>query len=129
MADLEKIDSASVVRVSWSLLGEWWCVDIAAPPDEIAETIAASTEFPADLVADRLFGGFRCAEDDDRRHIHYAAGHFCYSNPECNTLLKPHERHGVWDELIELNKGKNGRFVGGGPFADDAPEQQSEEPQ
>jgi len=122
---------SKIQRIQWSLLSEWWCAPVDADPVEIAQLIIKETQPPTlgliDLVTDRLYGGFGCALSPNCRHIMFNTGAYTYLKPERNTALAPEERAETWRTIIEASKGK-GRFIGGGPFCDDAPTQE-EHPQ
>lgn len=118
----------NVFRVSWGLLGEWWCCEEALSTDDVARVVLKEHDcagWPAPaaaLIRDRLRGGFGCAEEEGRRHIYFGTGHYTYMNPEANTPLSAEEREGQWAELIADNAGERaGAYVGGGPCCEDAP--------
>jgi hypothetical protein len=110
-----------IVRTSCGLLSEWWCVPVGAEPDEVIDAILKEVILPINgdrsLVVDRLFGGFRC-ENEERRHACLLTGSYCYADDVTNTPLSAAERQERWGKLLEKSTGENG-FVGGGPFCED----------
>lgn len=112
-----------VQRISWGLLGEWWCVPLGTSRDEVIRSILMSTELPVDgdydLVEDRLCGGFSC-EDAACRHVHLNTGAYSYTSTTGNSPREPGDREEDWKTLIEQNE-KGSPFIGGGLFCEDAP--------
>lgn len=107
------------------LLGGWLC---ASPEATDADLITSARKLndldvPDALVLDRLFGGFRCGDYPERRHIYYAIGWYTFLNPSANEPMTPADRAAVWAELMEDegNRTGPGRFIGGGPCCADAP--------
>jgi len=107
------------VRTQWGLLGEWWCAPDSMEARAIAATVHTEVLIPGagvDLIADRLYGGFRCANDQARHHVYFASGQYTYLGQ--NHKLEPEERVGQWFELMKANpEGWTRR----GPFTADAP--------
>ena len=112
-----------IQRVHWSLLCEWWCVPISADINEVLTKIMATTTAPSvssELVRNRLYGGFKCNDHTDCRHVAFNTGQFTWLNPEDNTLLTAEERCEFWKEAIDASR-ESGQFIGGGLFCEDAP--------
>lgn len=108
------------IRISWGLLGEWWCVARQGEPEVILSAIAAGKSGPRvgpDLIRDRLYGGFGC-KYDQRRHVYYCTGQYTYLG--ANGPLDPESRAATWTELFGENHGPNA-FFGGGLFCEDTP--------
>jgi len=104
-------------RVSWALLGEWWCAPADMSEDDCIKAIAAATTAPVsdpELIRDRLYGGFGCATDAARRHFHFATGQYTYLGE--NFPLSDDERRDHWKQLILINgEPGNGPFTHAGP--------------
>lgn len=114
-------EKGAILVARWGLLGVWFCVDRDEDRERIIDEVR--THFPAVarcLIPDRLFGGFPCGDDPDRRHILWDAGAYTYTTPEANRPLTEAERRERWGKLFNPPEGDNG-FIGGGPFTDDVP--------
>jgi hypothetical protein len=112
----ERRDSATVAsiqRVAWGLLAEWWCVPVTESEERIAEAVheAFGLGVAVALVKDRLFGGFACHESRRNRHVYFATSCYTYTHPEANTPLTDERRRAEWKLLID----ENGE-PGSGPF-------------
>ena len=114
----------TIMRLSWKLLNEWWCVPVNADQDTILRKIADTSQEISliingdlKLIRDRLYGGFRC-EDQTRRHVCFSTGQYAYLGG--NVLLNTEERRKQWEELLAENALPNG-YIGGGLFTEDAP--------
>lgn len=112
-----KISDSAIARVRWGLLGEWWCARADATEEEcLAEMLRADLTAPVsdkELIRDRLFGGFECAEDKKRRHVYFATGHYTYLKPGANRPLSEEARREQWATLIKENgEPDNGPFTG-----------------
>ena len=111
-----------IQRVSWGLLGEWWCVPVNLDEDTAAQVIMDGSQIrliegiTLDLVKDRLYGGFRCGEHDTHRHVHFSTGQYTY----LGTNSPNYGRDETWATIIEANA-DDGPFIGGGLFCLDAP--------
>lgn len=114
-----------VILAAQSLLAGVFCVDKDIAEDEALDKIVAILrngrtllEMPVrdkELVRDRLFGGFRCGGDENRRHIYFALGHYTFLNRENNRPMGEAERAEVWHELRHENPDT---FLGDGPFCE-----------
>lgn len=116
-------ETASIQRVKWALLNEWWCAPLSATEDDIVSEIMEHFQAPGatrELVKDRLFGGFKC-EHEGNRHVCFSTGHYTYTG-EGQSPMEPSVRAELWQKLIAENDASgNGGFIGGGPFTGDAP--------
>jgi hypothetical protein len=97
-------------RVKFGLLGEWWCAPANMSEADclkaiVPETLVAATP---EMIRERLYGGFGCAEPS-RRHIYHDTGAYTYLGE--NSHLDEAERRAQWGKLIE----ENGE-PGAGPF-------------
>lgn len=116
-----------IQRVGWSLLLEWWCVPVGASEDDVLDAIgnefswSDGSRVPNILLRDRLYGGFRC-ECAERRHVAFNTGAYTYTNPHLNTPQTVDERLEDWRKLMAENTADENRYIGGGPFCEDAPE-------
>jgi hypothetical protein len=121
--------------VSWALLGEWWCVPIDMNSQEtyvmvnkIRDRLGSSFEnCPSLYLEERLFGGFECAEDKERRHVYFSTGSFSFLVAERDEFwpLSPGDRRDVWRDLFKGNKPEH--RLGDGPFTHDYPKIELEE--
>jgi len=118
---LSETTTKNIQRVGWSLLCEWWCVPVDATTAEVIAAIREHTELPVPsyLIEDRLYGGFAC-ENPEKRHVLLNTGQYTYLHPENNMPLDAAAREGCWHEVMAKSAAR-GRFIGGGPFTDDAP--------
>jgi hypothetical protein len=126
----EKVIDGKVYCCNQSLLGAWFCIDERVPEEEnfkkIFEKIHSSNsilETPGgiELLKDRLYGGFRCAQDENRRHVYFNLSQYSFTQPDANVHLTLEERTSWFNRMMEepLNdpKGtKDGRFIGGKQF-------------
>lgn len=106
----------------WGILGSWICVPLDATREDIiiAAKQMAIIDFSDEFVADRLYGGFRCPDCEDKRHIYINSGQFTYLGE--NFMLMPGKRNATWHELISANQNNDGGFIGGGLFTEDVPD-------
>jgi len=112
-----------VLIVQAKLLGGWICVDERLPEDEALDKIMERMRNPKSIISpptsdkellrDRLFGGFECAEDTNRRHIYFAQAHYTFIHPESNVPMAIEDRAKVWEELKDNNK-----WIGGINFVE-----------
>jgi len=114
----EQVNERLPIKVAYGMLGGWICVPADMTEAEIAtaiEMLQSNWNFPvvpAELVRDRLYGGFAC-EVPERRHVYVAMCEYTYLGENGPN----HCREDTWATLIEENG-----FVEGGPFTEDAPE-------
>ena len=116
------------VPAGWALLSEWWCVPVDMTADERAIFLlrlrtnmgADFAACPLDRIADRLYGGFHCAEGD-RRHVCFDTGAYSYiaAGDGHYSPETPEDRAAKWHELRGQNAGQT--FYCDGPFSEDAP--------
>ena len=123
-AETETKTEPRCYRSQWGLLGEWWCVAADLSVDEqerMAEMIRTELQLgncPLDYVHDRLFGGFPCANSDERRHVYLNSGAYSYIAASEGGSQTPNGRRGdTWEELLDANVGQNA-YVGGGPWTE-----------
>lgn len=119
------LESGKIYPVSMALLGAWFCIEITMSEQSIADFLWDKIkydnnilEIPTEnkaLFKDRLFGGFRCADDANRRHIYFALGYYTFLGGEQSPMSKK-DRGSVFKELIEHNKST---WLGDGPFTND----------
>lgn len=125
-----KLEQDKVYIIQQALLGGWFCIPDDMPEDTaltkiislVNEREALLLEIPVsdpELVRDRLFGGFKCAEDENRRHVYFALGCYTFINSEKNTPLSAENRKEIWDTLTAKEHKNN--FCGGTNFTKDAP--------
>ena len=115
------------VRVQWALLGQWWCVPADMTPDEQTKMLGDLKDdmlfigCPDEYIADRLYGGFPCSRQEDRRHVYFAAGEYSFlaaregrywANDSAN-------RQRTWETLLTNNNDPAPPL--NGPFTADAP--------
>lgn len=115
------LEKGKIYKVSMGLLGMWICAEKNhADLEEIISFVwdGAFMDCPRDLIADRLYGGFACADDKNRRHIYFSAGQFTYLGS--NVKLTGSEREKMWKDLFEVNKDN---FIGDGIFTADCPKE------
>jgi hypothetical protein len=115
----EPMPEPRIQKVVWSPLSAWICVPFDATDAECAEAArcmaACPMTVPDALVVDRLYGGFKCGNSDDRRHVFVASGEYTYFG--VNEPNGAEQRAETWRELIA----RDNHYVGGGPFTADAP--------
>jgi hypothetical protein len=121
-----KIDHIKVLLINQTIFGGWFCIDKDLPEDEALTQIVdilqngnTILEMPVqdkELVRDRLFGGFRCAEDNNRRHIYFALGNYTFCHPEMNRAHTQQDRDEDWTDLWNHSKPED--FIAGGPFCE-----------
>ena len=115
-------------RIKWGLLGEWWCVaEDLSPGEQDAMLDRARHDLmiqcPLDMVRDRMFGGFPCANGSDRRHVCYSTGHYCFSG-DAQDRIGEGQRAEEWRKLLAANG--EPPWLGGGPFAEGRPKEEEE---
>lgn len=109
--------------VRMALLGAWVCGKVDSDENAFIDFVRNNTGCPPglsdELIADRLYGGFHCGEEPDRRHAYFALGEYTYINENW-----PNEgRSESWAKLIDANP----EWDGQGPFCSDAPAIESRE--
>lgn len=111
--------------IRMGLVCEWYCVpeDMTQPEQEafivalIERTGRDQMALDAEIVRDRLYGGFGC-EKSDRRHVCYATGQYTYLGP--NRRVTPEERAEAWNSCFVATPPEH-RGDGKGPFTEDRP--------
>lgn len=113
-------DNDGIQRLGWALLSEWWCVPVGANEEKVLEKIAKVSQIglvvkgDLSLIKDRLYGGFKC-EEENKRHVFFATGNYTYLGE--NSEAEPSHRQEDWKKLLTAGNG----FVGGGLFTEDVP--------
>ena len=119
-------DEPAIV-INRSLLGGWFCIKDDLTEDELLMAIGnlvfekkylllAPPVRDKELMKTRLFGGFKCFDDETRRHVYFAVGYYLFSEPELNKPLDKETRQEIWKELLKHNPGL---FIGGKNFVSD----------
>lgn len=111
-----------IVRAAWGLFGSWYCAPLDTSDEDVAAAVIAKEGDPnydMTLTPSRLFGGYRCADDPNRRHVYHAGGLYTYTGT--NYPLSRIERAGHWHAHLADHREGPGRFIGGGPCCADAP--------
>lgn len=134
--DLKKDE---VYIVSQAVLGGWFCVDIRIPEDEILDKLwdmikenqsrGLLIEIPTDnktFFKDRLFGGFACELEPNRRHIYFALSWYTFLGGG-QVPLSDKDRKTVWNNLFD-HKENWDTFTGDGPFIGNLPDDINERP-
>ena len=128
MSTAEQLLRERTVRTQWGLLRQWWCVPLDYTP---AETDALLTYLRNDLgpdfaacplacIQDRLYGGFTCANGEERRHVYFAVGNYSFLAAQEGRYWRQtvSDRRDKYQRLIESNADN---YLGDGPFTPDAP--------
>jgi hypothetical protein len=120
------LSSREAYCAGWGLFGEWWCVPVDMTESEKRAFLQRlrdnmGSDFcrcPLEYIEDRLFGGFECADCEDRRHVHFATGHYSFLAAEQGRYwpLPWSDTREVWHKLFEKNEG---HIKGDGPFTND----------
>jgi len=79
-------DDRTCYAGTWSLLAQWACVPVDLTEEEeqqFLEDARASmgSDFaacPLEYVRDRMFGGFLCPDNPNRRHVCYSTGSYSF---------------------------------------------------
>jgi len=108
------VSDEKIIRVSWALLGEWWCAPASATEDDVLAVVLRDGMAPStrpEVVRGRLYGGFHCANETGRRHIYHATGEYTYTHVPQGEK----DRQDTWKDLIEENgEPGNGPFTAAG---------------
>ena len=110
--DRVKLEKNEIYPMSTGIFGGWFCIHEEISEDEAVEhlwnkikTGPTILEIPTDdkeLFKDRLFGGFMCADDSDRRHVYFALSYYTFLSREQESLSDD-DRVGIFKMLIEKN--------------------------
>lgn len=111
-------------RIQWGLLGEWWCVPLDQTEKETEVMLAEirkslGSDFracPSSQIRDRLYGGFKCGEDEAHRHVYFATGQYSFLAALEGRFWPNDGRDDMWANLRETNADN---FIGDGPFTGD----------
>ena len=114
------LNNDEVYVLRQSLLGGWFCIYDKSSEDEVLDkiieilpkTLIQPPVIDKELIRDRLFGGFICNDDKNRRHVYFALGYYTFLNPEKNVPLLDIEREEIWRDL----KSGGNIFLGGNNF-------------
>jgi hypothetical protein len=96
-----------IMMIDWRLCSEWLCVAKDVTEEELTQHYKEMVSGPIatpEQIADRMYGGFHCPEDENRIHIYHDSGAYTYSGT--NTGLHPDDRKAVWTTLL----GAEGNF-------------------
>lgn len=113
------------IRFRWSLLGEWWCIPVDQTPEEQAAMIYKARDgmllrgCPDEFIADRMFGGFPCANETWRRHVYFHSGAYSFIAAGEGEFWANDGRRETWRTLLKNNPKLSPTFDG--PFTSDAP--------
>lgn len=116
-----KAEKELVVIAKQSIGSVWLCIDADLDENEALGLIVAALNGrdcivsppisdPA-LVRDRLYGGWRCSEDPNRRHVYFCGLCYRWGVPEENRPATAEDRRRVWRRLFEANSGDD--WIGG----------------
>lgn len=126
MDDIE-LGSRAIYPAGWGLLGQWFCIKADATQEEQHAAAAQCrdslgpdfAQCPDEWIADRFYGGFKCADDPTRVHVYFCTGQYSYIEAgEGHFWANDTEsRSGTWSELFDHNQG----WQQSGPWTQDAP--------
>lgn len=118
-----ELDKNEIYPAGIGVLGGWFCVHEDMSEDEALDWLwnkikAGGTilEIPTEdkeLFRDRLFGGWQCGDDPNRRHIYFAQAHYTFLGGT-QTPLSDTDRKKMFQELYEKNPKE--RFIGSNKF-------------
>ena len=121
------LKSRETYSVSWSLLGQWFCIPADATDKEKAAAVRRAKESlskwfttcPDEWIEDRFFGGFHCPEPG-RRHVYFSTGDYSYTQAESGVFWANDAAHrrNRWERLLDENES----WECIGPWTQDAPD-------
>lgn len=122
----KKLNKNEIYPMRTGLLGGWFCVHEEMSEDGALDYLwnkikAGGTilEVPTEdkeLFRDRLFGGYVCVKDPDRRHVYFSLGSYAFLGGE-QAPMSREDRQGVWQTLRKGNPEE--QFIGSNKFTKD----------
>ena len=107
------LKSRKVYRGGWSLLAQWYCIPVDMTAEEEVAFLEMAREditfdrygCPPEYIRDRMFGGFICGNDSDRRHVMFNAGTYSYIEARKGKFwpMSLDERAATFEKLLKEN--------------------------
>lgn len=117
------LDKNEIYPCNIGILGGWFCIHEDMPEEDALDYLwnkikngGTILEIPTDdkeLFRDRLFGGWSCADDPNRRHIYFAQSRYTFLGSSQNPLSDI-DRKEIFQTLYEKNKKEH--FIGSNKF-------------
>lgn len=113
MMSKTKLETNEIYSMSAGPFGGWLCISEEMTENEALDYLwdkikngPTILEIPTDdkeLFRDRLFGGFQCADDSNRRHVYFALSHYTFLRERDQQPMSDEGRNKQFHELIEKN--------------------------
>ena len=118
-----KLEKNKIYPMSMGIFGGWFCVHEDMSENDALDWLwdkiksgGTILEIPTDdkeLFRDRLFSGFQCADDPERRHVYFSLLHYTFLGGG-QSPMTGEDRAIRFRELIEKNP--HTKFVGSNKF-------------